>query len=67
MVEAGEAMSDDLVTMLRGAWEEHGIAYCEVLMDQAADEIERLREALTMSHKFAEGWYKRALKAEGHA
>lgn len=70
MVEAGEAMSDDIVTRLRAK----GNAWCSWCFDdtalmviEAADEIEGLREALAMANKFAEGWHKRALKAEGHA
>lgn len=42
------------------------IALLEKTLDEATNEIEGLREGLAMANKFAEGWHKRALKAEGH-
>ena len=67
-------MSEDIVTRLRDfaehktpLWDGTNFTVKFPIMAEAADEIEGLREALAMANKFAEGWHKRALKAEGHA
>lgn len=52
-------MNDDIVTRLR----EHQNSWYP--LDEAADEIERLRVVLKMTETRANRWRDRAIKAEG--